>query len=462
MHFHKSLLVLIFGCFFISGYSQNIWQAQHNSKRYVVKVNNNVVVNDTIYLSVLEQGYENIPLVIKQDGDSLSADNDSYGFKLKMLVLNNFGKSTLQPYNTTPFSLNFKKVDSVQPLYFPQHPKKPYPYVVEDVKFNGNSTGLTYGATLTLPKGKKKYPLAVLISGTGQHDRDYSYSGHHFFTVLADYLARKGIASFRVDDRGIGETTGDFSLATTLDFANDVSEAINYLRKRNDIDNSLLGLIGHSEGGMVASIETSRNKEVKYVISLSGVAVNGLKMLELQNAEILKGLHKSDGLLNKHMELFNEMFQTVYDSKKDDSLELKLEHTVGNWKQKQEKGTIEALNLHDGRDMNLIYRYARTAKTNWYRYMIHYNPEEFLSKIEVPVLALNGEMDIMVLAKENLNGFKKYLPKSTDLTTKIYPSLNHMYQHCVSCTNEEIPELDEVFSQVVLNDIAKWIKQHNK
>ncbi|WMI64144.1 acyl-CoA thioester hydrolase/BAAT C-terminal domain-containing protein [Aestuariibaculum sp. YM273] len=458
MRFYKVILSLVYVGLLNHVSAQSIWQSQHHSKRYILKSGTSDLVSDTLYLSIPEQYVNDVPLWTNYKGDSLLAQS-TRGFKIKLQNKNADSIIAQFEYYNDAFNLNFKKVNAIKDLFFSQHPKKPYPYFVDNVKFKGSETGLVYGGTLTIPKGKSKYPLAVLISGTGQHDRNYTYSGHQFFTVLADYLARNGIASLRVADRGKDETTGDFSLATSLDFANDVQEALNYLKNRTDIDHSFLGLIGHSEGGMIASIETSRNKDVKFMVSLAGVAVSGLKTLELQNKAILKGIHKTDGLLDKHMEMFNTMFQTVYHSKKEDSLELRLEHSVTKWKQEQDSTTIKALNLDDGRDLDLIYRYARIAKTNWYRYMIHYNSKKYLSKIKVPVLALNGEQDIMVLSNENLEAYRKYLPKKKKITTKVYSKLNHMFQHCEKCTNEEISELEEVFSEEALKDISKWIKQ---
>ncbi len=463
MRMYKYLTVFV-ACFYLNSvYAQNLWQAQHYSKRYVVLLKKANTKLDTIYLTIPEQGYKSVPLLVKVKNDSLVAENNMYGFKLKAKA---FEGSTVQSIvknnSSTPFYLNFKPVNSIEPLYFPQHPMPPFPYLVKNVKFKGKETGLTYGGTLTLPKGEKKYPLAVLVSGTGKNDRDYKYSGHQFFTVLADWLARKGIASLRVDDRGEGETTGDFSLATSLDFANDLHEAFTYLKQQSNIDTSFLGVIGHSEGGMIASIETSRNKDVKFMVSLSGIAVSGFKNLELQNKAILQSFDIPDSLVVKYMELYKTMFRTVYNFKEGDSLELNLTHAVNAFKKQQDSTVLKALQLLDGRDLTLIYRYARQAKTNWYKYMIHYNSEVFLSKINIPVLALNGEADINVIAKENLNGFKTYLPPTTDLTLKSYPKLNHMYQHCNACTASEIPEIDEVFAPEVLEDISKWINRKFK
>ncbi|WP_162623234.1 alpha/beta hydrolase family protein [Confluentibacter sediminis] len=451
-------------CFYLNSvYAQNLWQAQHHSKRYVVLLKKTNTELDTIFLSIPEQGYESVPLLVKVKNDSLVAENNRYGFKLKAKAFDgNMVPSIVKNNSNTPFYLNFKPVDSIEPLYFPQHPIPPLPYFVKHVKFNGKETGLTYGGTLTLPKGKKKYPLAVLVSGTGKQDRDYKYSGHQFFTVLADWLARNGIASLRVDDRGEGETTGDFSLATSLDFANDLHEACTYLNQQSNIDTSFLGVIGHSEGGMIASIETSRNKDVKFMVSLSGIAVSGFKNLELQNKAILQSFDISDSLVVKYMELYKTMFRTVYNFKEGDSLELNLTHAVNAFKKQQDSTVLKALQLLDGRDLTLIYRYGKEAKTNWYKYMIHYNPKVFLSKINIPVLALNGDADINVIANENLNGFKTYLPTTTDLTLKSYPKLNHMYQHCDACTTAEIPEIDEVFAPEVLEDISKWINRKFK
>ncbi|MDN3596930.1 alpha/beta hydrolase family protein [Zunongwangia endophytica] len=347
--------------------------------------------------------------------------------------------------------------DSLQSLTFPQHPKGILPYINKEVTFYSEKTNVTYSGTLVLPKHKKHYPLVFLLNGSGQQERNYTYAGHQFFTVLADALAREGIASFRMDDRGIGETTGDFEHSTIEDFVQDLEAAKSFIKSQDKIDHSFLGIIGHSEGGVVASIAASRNKDFEFMLSLSGVGVNGLQILDLQNSAILKSMNIEDSLVEHHMELYNFLFKTVYNLQEEDSLKLQLEQAVNNWMQDKDEDLLKSMGLANGREKNLIYRFHKEAKKDAYQYMIRYNPKDYLPKIEIPVMVLNGAEDIQVPAEENVAGFQKYLSKSTNFASKIYPNLNHMYQHCHTCIASEQSELEEVFAPEVLADITKWI-----
>jgi len=443
------------------GFSQTIWQGQYQSYRIIVSGDFDSK-KDSLAFSIPELGSDS-KVAVKVVADSVSFKNEMYGFTFKGKY--NPDKTAItgifNNYSIPNATIILKKQNEIKPLFFAQHPQKPYPYEVKDFTFSGKNTKLTYGATLTLPKNKKKYPLAILISGTGQHDRNYTFMGRESFTVLADYLAKNGIASLRVDDRGFGKTTGDFENATTGDFADDIEEEIAYLKSDKNIDASHIGLIGHSEGGMIASIVSSRNKDVKFMISLSGVGVSGLEMLNLQNTSILKSFGFTDEVVEKQMELYNILFKAVYDTKDDESVKPVMEVKLKEWMQKQDSVLLKKVQLWDGRDQTFLYRYGKDADRKWYRYTIHYNPEDYLPKITIPVLIANGDKDIQVPALENTNSFKKYLG-TKDLTIKIYPGLNHMYQHCTTGTQKEVKEIDEVFAPEVLEDISKWILQRYK
>jgi pimeloyl-ACP methyl ester carboxylesterase len=445
------------------GFSQTIWQGQYHSYRIILSGDLDNKKSDSIKVSFPELGMDSVRVAVKVALDSVSFKNEMYGFTFKGKY--NADKTEVSGifnyYSIPNAAIVFKKEKTIQPLYFAQHPKKPYPYQVIDMTFLGKTTKLTYGGTLVIPNGKKKYPLAILISGTGQHDRNYTFMGRESFTVLADYLAKQGIASLRVDDRGIGKTTGNFETSTTGDFADDVDQQIAYLKSDKNIDASHIGLIGHSEGGMIASIVSSRNKDVKFMISMSGVGVSGLEMLNLQNTAILKSFGFSEKVVTKQMEMYNIMFKAVYDLKATDSVKPVLTEKLKNWMKLQDSTTLKEVQMWDGRDQNFLYRYSKDAERKWYRYTIHYNPQDYLPKITIPVLAINGDKDIQVPAKENLDSFKKYL-KSKDVTTKIYPGLNHMYQHCTLCTSAEVKNIDEVFAPEVLEDVSKWILSHYK
>ncbi|WBL26575.1 alpha/beta hydrolase family protein [Zunongwangia sp. HGR-M22] len=457
----KQLVIFSIFCISAFGHSQQLWQGQYNSKRLLLE---KVIISDgpdSIFLSSPEHMYKKLPLQQEKKGDSLFLMNQNYNIRLKIkTILGDLSQDSLVA-NYVDYTgihpVNFIKTDSLQPLSFPQHPKGKLPYINKEVTFYSEKTDITYGGTLVLPKHTNHYPLVFLLNGSGQQDRNYTYAGHQFFTVLADALAKKGIASFRIDDRGIGETTGDFENATIEDFVLDLEAANSFIKSQENIDHSFMGIIGHSEGGVVASIAASRDKEFKFMLSLSGVGVTGLKILNLQNTAILKSMNIEDSLIDHYMELYNSLFKTVYNHHEADNLKLKLEQAVNNWMQDKDGDLLQSMGLADGREKNLIYRFHKEAKKDAYQYMIRYNPKEYLPKIEIPVMVLNGAKDVQVPAEENIAGFRKYLSKSTNFASKIYPNLNHMYQHCHSCTTSEQSELEEVFAPEVLADITKWI-----
>ncbi|WP_417885556.1 alpha/beta hydrolase family protein [Zunongwangia sp.] len=456
------IIFLLFGLGTGVSLGQKKWQGRYHAKRLLIEKSQMANDRDSFFLSSPEYYYKRIPLQQNYLYDSLILKNRE--FNLEFII-----KSDLDSSFTALFTnheeinlVKFRQVSNLQPHSYPQHPKGDLPYVSTELVFKGKKTGIDYGGTLVIPNGKEKYPLALLLNGTGQQDRNYTYSGHQFFTVLADALARKGIASFRVDDRGIGKTTGNFKTSAISDFTNDAREALEYLKNRKDIDSRFMGLIGHSEGGVVASRLTAVDKDVRFMVSLSGVGVSGLEILDLQNTAILKTSKMPDSLVNLHMALYRELFSIVYHNQKPYSLKAELENSVKNWIKDKSPETLKALQLADGRDQTLIYRFYKSAKTKAYKEMILYDPRQYLYKIEVPVLILNGDTDIFVPAYENVASFKENLVNAPVVTTKIYPGLNHMYQHCKTCTSREISTLDEVFAPEVLQDIENWILKQFK
>ena len=436
---------------------QSLWQGQYHAKRLLLEKSQNQNAKDSFFLSSPEYYYNRLPLQRNYLSDSLILKNEEFNLVLKL-------KPQLDSTFTLVFAnyegehpIQFDQVNALQPHSYPQHPKGTLPYTSTELVFSGKKTGIDYGGTLVIPNDHKHYPLAILLNGTGRQDRNYTYSGHQFFTVLADALARNGIASFRMDDRGTGSTTGNFENAGISDFTADAREALEYLKAREHIDSRFIGLIGHSEGGVVASRLTAQDPDVKFMVSLSGVGVSGLQILDLQNTAILKASKMPDSLVNLQMEVYRELFKTVYDNQETDSLKTELEDRLGKWMKGKSLKTLEALQLADDRDKILIYRFYNSAKSKLYKEMILYNPKQYLPDIEVPVLVLNGDADIFVPASENVASFKENLINAPVVTTKIYPGLNHMYQHCKTCTSQEISMLDEVFAPEVLEDVTQWI-----
>lgn len=195
-----------------------------------------------------------------------------------------------------------------------QEPKTPFNYISEDVFFTNRTTdSVILAGTLTLPKSKKNPPVVILISGSGPQDRNEELMGHKPFLVLSDYLTNKGIAVLRYDDRGIGKSKGNFGTATTFDFASDVEAAIKYLKTRKDINHKKIGLVGHSEGGLIAPIVASQNKDVAFTILLAGTGVNGRKVLESQSWEMAKQMGATEETLNFNKAFTGVAYDVIYE-----------------------------------------------------------------------------------------------------------------------------------------------------
>lgn len=348
----------------------------------------------------------------------------------------------------------------------PQNPIPPFPYKIEDVTYYNQDKSIRFGGTLTIPEKGEKHPVAILITGSGQEDRDETLFGHKPFLVVADYLTRHGIAVLRVDDRGIGETTGKETLlnATSNDFAKDVASGIEYLKKRNDIDSIKIGLIGHSEGGIIASIIGSERNDLAFIVSMAGVGVSGKDFVLSQ---IETGLKRSmpQTSIDRIMRFEKKSIEIILNEQNNRSAEvLILQHLSTKWIYDQDSLTQKYFGMKpkDGfQTINLKevgLRYNRMMQP-WFRYLLSYSPDSVCSKIRTPFLAINGEKDKQVLAKLNLNGFVKIFTDCNKTNYKIisYPELNHFFQHCKDGYMEEVESIEETISQDVLSDMTNWI-----
>jgi len=348
----------------------------------------------------------------------------------------------------------------------PQNPIPPFPYKIENVSYFNPDKSIRFGGTLTTPEKGEKHPVAILITGSGQEDRDQSLFGHKPFLVIADYLTRHGIAVLRVDDRGVGETTGKETLlnATSYDFAKDVIAGIEYLKKRNDIDSLKIGLIGHSEGGIIASIIGAERNDLAFIVSMAGLGVSGK---DLVLSQIETGLKRSmpQTSVYRIISLEKKSIETILNEQNNHFAEVEiLQHLAIKLFNDQDSLTqiYYGMITKDGfPTLNLKetgLRYNRMMQP-WSRYLLSYSPDSVCSKIKTPFLAINGEKDKQVLAKLNLNGFDKIFTGCNKTNYKIisYPGLNHFFQHCKDGYTEEIELIEETISQDVLSDITNWI-----
>ncbi|RAJ14470.1 alpha/beta hydrolase family protein [Olleya aquimaris] len=337
----------------------------------------------------------------------------------------------------------------------PQTPKAPFKYNIEEVTYtNKDADSVVLSGTLTLPKKVKNPAVAILINGSGAHDRDCNIAGHKPFWVIADYLTNNGIAVLRFDERGVGKSTGDIRNATTYDLASDVEAGIKYLKTRTDIDQSKIGLIGHSEGGIIAPMVASKNNDIAFIVMLAGPGVRGDQLLETQNKKILKSIGLTEEALNIQLEL-NSNFYRIILEEKNDSIRTKIETFINKYQEKNKDNKTVAFILNPVAKKQMIDTYS----IPWLIEFIRLDPKPFLEKTTCPVLALNGTKDFQVLHDVNLPAIEAHLKtaKNKDVTIKKIEDLNHLFQTAKTGSTSEYTTLEETFSNNVLKLISDWI-----
>lgn len=346
--------------------------------------------------------------------------NDSLMFSVKQLKASFKGK-----FNITKDTIcgNFKQMFLELPLCLakkekpetfvnrPQNPPANPSYIQEEITFRTQGVDYDFKGTLTYPKKEGKYPLMIMISGSGIQNRDEEIMQHRPFAVIADYMANNGIAVFRYDDRGFGTENVELFNATTLDYALDVESAINALKNHPNIDADKIGLVGHSEGGLIAPIVASRNSDVDFLILLAGPGVNGMQVLIEQNKAIFKAAGYSEEELAKQLE------------------------------------TLQS-------------RKFEGAEQVWMDCFLDLEPSEYLKKVKQPVLVLNGDKDLQVLHYQNLPAIEKALKEGGNKSYKIHKlkGMNHLFQECKTGHPNEYFQIEQTISPKVLKLMKNFVK----
>lgn len=338
----------------------------------------------------------------------------------------------------------------------PQTPLAPYPYYTEEVYFENKTAGIRLAGTLSLPSKKGTYPVVVLVSGSGAQDRDETILGHKPFLVLADYLTRNGFAVLRYDDRGTAGSTGNFVTAITRDFANDALAAVTYLRSRKEINKKQVGLIGHSEGAIIAPMLAAQSKDIAYIVMLAGPAVPGSTLLLQQQ----KAIAAAEGLPEAQAEEGNRINSKLYDivvqSKTAEEADVQLSNYLK-----------QALHLQAGSDTATtvaqdatVRQYVSELSSPWIRFFLKHDPAKDLQKVTCPVLALYGEKDVQVPAKDNAAAARTALQAANNTMASIVeiPELNHLFQECSSGAPSEYATIEQTFSPKALTEILNWLK----
>ncbi len=339
----------------------------------------------------------------------------------------------------------------------PQTPKAPFPYLIEEVTFSNDVDKVQLAGTLTIPKQDKPCPAAILISGSGPQDRDETLLDHKPFWVLADHLTRQGIAVLRFDDRGTGSSTGDFSTATSEDFSRDVEAALAHLLKDARISKSSIGLIGHSEGGLIAPIVAARHQDVAFAVLLAGPGVNGREILLSQGQLILKAAGVTDEAVLKTQKATQlAMFDALQEATATTTHEELVAAAMARLAKSLPPEALEKPEMKA-----TISAGIKQINSPWFRFFLTHEPGPILEKVLCPVLALNGEKDVQVDPDLNLPAIRKSLEngRNKKLETIKLPNLNHLFQTCTTGSVGEYQSIEETLSPEMLKKVSDWIRE---
>jgi len=399
---------------------------------------------------------------------------DSRNLRLEIFPIDGVYDGTLSD-DGEKFDGNWKQSGMILPLVLeriqkktvikrPQEPKAPFPYKNEEVVFENIEAGLRLAGTLTMPSPEGTFPAVLLLSGSGAQDRDEAVFGHRPFLVLADYLTRRGVAVLRVDDRGVGGSTGDFEKATAMDYASDGMAGVTYLKSRKEINHKLIGLIGHSEGGMIAPMVAVQSPGIAFLVLIASPGLAIKEMEYTEQARTLKAKGASDDLIARNRAVQDMLFAVINRETDGQVVQDEFTATIKEFfkglsgEEKKMAGISEEnLEVH-------IQDQFRRLDSPWFRFYLDYDPGTVLKKVSCPVLAVNGEKDVQVTPKENLRGVEKALEAggNKDYTIKELPNLNHLLQTAETGDISEYGKIEETMSPTALQIIGDWILERVK
>ena len=359
------------------------------------------------------------------------------------------------------FPLVLKRVEKPSTLNRPQHPKPPFPYRAEDVTFDNPAAKITLAGTLTLPKGDGPFSAVVLVSGSGPQDRDETLLGHKPFLVLADHLTRHGVAVLRYDDRGVGKSTGKHDGATSANFATDARAAVTFLKGRSEIDPTRIGLMGHSEGGLIAPmVAADHPDDVAFLVLLAGPGIPGDEVVTGQQAAIAAAHGEKPEVIRLMRRLMDKLIPAAKEpgpvGERTGKLEKLFDEFVAGLSAEEAKHLPKP-------DESKALRAALAARLAepWHHFFLRHDPRATLRKVRCPVLAVNGELDLQVLHEPNLAGIAQALKDGGNerVTVKVFSGLNHLFQHSKTGRVSEYGQIEETFAPEALEYVTDWVRK---
>lgn len=327
----------------------------------------------------------------------------------------------------------------------PQHPEPPYPYDREDVTFRNDEPGITLAGTLTRPQGEGPHPGVVLVSGSGPQDRNSEIVNHKIFLVLADHLTRQGIAVLRYDERGVGESEGSFSGATSEDFAGDVAAGVRFLKERPDLEPTEVGLIGLSEGGIVAPMVHTNFEPVSFLVLMAGPSVAGGDIIVEQSAKIAAAGGAAPSALDSLRQVQGRLMDAVRAGSDSASVASRLRPILDR----------------EGMSEEQMEAQLGQMTSPWFRYFVGSDPVPALRKIDVPVLALYGSKDLQVPPEQNASPMRAALrdAPTSDATVRVLDGLNHIFQPAETGSPSRYGKIETTMAPEALEKISTWIRE---
>lgn len=391
------------------------------------------------------QGVKGIPAEItKQVADTLEISVNAIGAKYSAIVSDSIMNGT---FSQSGMELPLKLVRGASIYNRPQTPKAPYDYKTEEVTFENVKEKAILSGTLTYPtnynpKKRNNTPVVLMVSGSGQQNRDEELFEHKPFSVIADYLAKHGIASLRYDDRGVGKSKGSLAELTTENNAADALAGFEYLKESKRFGK--VGVLGHSEGGMIAFMLAAQNN-ADFIVSLAGPGIRGDKILIGQNRTALKQYNMPDSIVNECVKTLQLIFDekiAAYKGRRNINLLMMI-------------AAISQCKIPDNFKQSLIS--FGKQNNSWMNWFIATDPAQYIHDVKCPVMAVNGSKDLQVPSPENPEAIKTNLPHNKKHLIKEYEGLNHLFQHCTTGAVTEYIDIEETISEEVLQDIANWI-----
>lgn len=360
--------------------------------------------------------------------------------------------------------VRFLPCDTLLTFNRPQTPQMPYSFIPEQVSIthkDAHGRKITLSGTLAIPKGKpastKGYPAVVLISGSGQQNRDEEIFFHKPFLVMAEYLAQHGIATLRYDDRGIGSSTGNFDEATTTDFASDAEAVFEMLRSHEKIDSKRVGLLGHSEGGLIAPMIASRNNKVAFIILEAGPGCSGAEVLLQQNEQLFQMKGTPDSLIAVRINCMRELF-SLADTVASEQLLQAITRTIDHHCSPYSKEELSSIGLSKSDALS----WHMQLTNPWLKEFLSTDPANYLPKVKCPILALNGTKDFQVPCEPNLRAIQHLATNSRRLVIMPLPGKNHLMQNCTIGDTKEYIFTEETIAPEVLYFISDFILSNAK